>query len=304
MEKIIITGATGFLGSNFIKHNSSFFKKIVGLTRNVEKTEKNVTLLKTDISSWKQNKELFEIYMPDIILHFAFDHSYKDNLKIIQSLISAASKSDFNGTFVLISSISVLKIDKGRLTKQFNYYYDPYSSTKRLVEKYFRKSKVTFKKQIIYPTIVYGPGGNWNRFIEKCVNADSFSLPKKGEITCNYIHVDEFSKKLFNNIGKDPEIILGDKNGKWIDLYKEIGRPKNLNVSETKNLYHDNTILNIILFFWHKSPVGIVFNFMLQIIYRSRSDYGKAKEKAKEVTLKHISPTFSNRFIHSSNFEV
>lgn len=304
MKTILITGASGFLGSNFIKHNSSSFHNIIGLTRSLEKTEDNIKLIRTNIADGQESKRIFEIHNPDIVLHFAFDHSYKDNVKIIKSLVNAASKSGFKGTFLLISSISVLKILKGRLTSQFNSYYDPYCMTKRSVERYFRKSKVTFKKQIIYPTIVYGPGGNWNRFFEKCINADYFSLPKKGDVRCNYIHVDEFSKKLFNNIGKEPEIILGGKNGRWIDLYKEFGETEYLNVTETKNLYHDNLILNIILFIWHKTPLGIGFNYILQVFYRLKGGHSFSKEKKNEVILKHASPTFSNRFIHSSNFEL
>lgn len=303
MQTILITGSTGFLGSNFIKQNLNNFNHIIGVTRGKEKKEKNVTFIKLDIGNYQDNVKVLREYNPDIILHFAFDHSYLNNMQFIKSLILAANKVDFKGTFVLISSISVLKINKGQLTFNYNSYYDPYCSTKRSIDRYFRKVKTTFNKQIVYPTIVYGPGGNWNRFIEKCVSAESFSLPLKGEIKCNFIEVNEFSKKLFTIIGKEFEIILGDKNGKWIDLYNEFNGNKKLNVGETKGLYHDNLFINFILLIWHNTPAGIFFNFLLTKYYRIRGGYRKS-EGNNEKKLKHISPTFSNRFIHSSNFNV
>ncbi len=302
MKTILITGSTGFLGSNFIKQNSNNFKHIIGVTRGKEKKENNVTFINLEIGNCQENERVIRKYDPDIILHFAFDHSYNNNMQFIKSLVLAANKADFDGIFVLISSISVLKINRGRLTYNYNSYYDPYCSTKRSIDRYFRKAKSTFNKQIVYPTIVYGPGGNWNRFIQNCVSAESFSLPLKGEIECNFIEVDEFSKKLFSIIGKEFETILGGKNGKWIDLYRELQGNKKLDVGETKGLYHDNLLINSILLLWHKTPLGILFNFLLSKYYSLRGGYKKSVRDYKK--LKHISPTFSNRFIHSSNFKV
>jgi nucleoside-diphosphate-sugar epimerase len=205
----------------------------------------------------------------------------------------------------LISSISVLKIKDTKLVLDYNSFYDPYSYTKRQVEKYFRRAHGKFSKQIVYPTIVHGEGGNWNKFIERCLRSSSFALPNAGKITCNYVEVKEFSKKLFGAIHTDePRVILGGENDTWINLYKKVGDKKNITSLSTAMTYHDNSLINTILFFWHKTPIGILLTWLLGRYYGLK---GNPKKKIKSQTFpdeRHVTPVFSNRYIHSQNFKI
>mgnify|MGYP000894408108 CR=1 FL=1 len=303
MDNILITGATGFLGSNFIKYNSDNYKNIFAITRGKPSRKKNIIYINLDLTNSNQVDKFIKNNFIDILLHFAFDHTYNNNEKMIKAISNAALKNKLN-KYVLISSISVLQINNSKIGYGYNKKNDPYSFTKRKVEKIFLKMNEGLNNtKIIYPTIVYGEGGNWNKFINKCLDAKSFSLPMKGNVKCNYILVDDFSKKLHREIYTNTKkIIIGGTNGRWIDLYNLLNTNKKpLKIYQTKNLYHDNTTVNFILNLWQNTLLGFLANFLLSIYLKMKKRKNKPLSHKK---ISHISPVFSNRVIHSSNFEI
>jgi nucleoside-diphosphate-sugar epimerase len=305
MKNLLVTGATGFLGRNFISENKNAFGKIIAVSRDEEFSKENIHFLNLDLKNSSQIAYYLNEHDINIIIHFAFDHQYRDNISFIKNLIKGVNDGDYNGKFLLISSISVLKIKDTKLVLDYNSYYDPYSYTKRQVEKCFRSANGKFSKQIVYPTIVYGEGGNWNKFIKRCLNSYSFSLPNAGKTSCNYVEVKEFSKKLFDAIHTDePRIIIGGENDTWINLYMKVGRKKNIMSLSTTKTYHDNSLINMFLFFWHKTPIGILLTWLLGRYYGFK---GNPKKKIKKQTFheeRNVTPVFSNRFIHSQNFKI
>ena len=303
MDNVLITGATGFLGSNFINENSHHYNNIYAITRGNVFTKKNVIYCKLDLNNSQDLNHFIKQKQIDVIIHFAFDHTYNNNIKMIKSISNAAIKNNIKKN-VLISSISVLKINNNKIDFEYNKKNDPYSFTKRKVEKIFlRINKGLNNIKIIYPTIVYGEGGNWNKFINKCLNSESFSLPHKGEVKCNFIHVDNFSKKLQAEIYNDTiKKIIGGVNGKWIDLYDMLNKSNNsLNISKTQNLYHDNFIVNLVMIVWQKTKLGVIANLLLSFYLKNKKTNKKSSQSEK---ISHTSPIFSNREIHSSNFEI
>ena len=305
MKNLLLTGATGFLGKNFISENKESFEKIIAVSRGEEFSKENIHYSNLNLKSSNQIASYIKEHHINVIIHFAFDHQYRDNLSFIKNLIKGANDINFNGKFLLISSISVIKIKEKKLALDYNSFYDPYSYTKRQVEKYFRRANGKFSKQIVYPTIVYGEGGNWNKFIDRCLRSSSFALPNAGKTTCNYIEVKEFSKKLFCAIHTDePRVIIGGENDTWINLYKRVGNKKNITCLLTTKTYHDNSLINTILFFWHKTPIGILLTWLLGRYYGLK---GNPKKKITSQTLlaeQYVTPVFSNRYIHSQNFKI
>ena len=303
MDNILITGATGFLGSNFIKSNFHNYNNVFAITRGKAFKEKNISYCKLDIINTLEVNEFIKENSIDIILHFAFDHTYNNNVNMVKSISKAVTKNNIKKN-VLISSISVLKINDNKIDLEYNKKNDPYSFTKRKVEKTFlRINKGLNNIKIIYPTIVYGEGGNWNKFINKCLNSESFSLPRKGDVKCNFISVDDFSKKLQTEIYTDTQKkIIGGTNGKWIDLYNLLNTSnKSLNIFQTRNLYHDNALVNLILTVWQKTILGLIANSLLSFYSKNKKIKNKTSTSEK---ISHTSPVFSNREIHSSNFEI
>lgn len=302
MKNICITGATGFLGSKFIDVNHKNFKSVLALNRSISVKKKNISYEKLNLTNKDSVLNILKSHEIDLVIHFAFDHSYNQNLKIIKSLIYACNYLKIK--LVHISTIGVLDIKNKNLNLNFNNFFDPYSYTKRLVEKKIINSNLNYK--IIYPTIVYGSGGNWTKFIKKCINAKSFSLPKRGLVECNYIHVNDFSKKLMNIIvdnNSSKKIIIGDKNSNWITLYKLHSEKKKLEPSSTKNKYHNNQIFNLIFCIWKNTFFGIILNYLLSN-YKSFTLKKNKSNSKKSLPINHVSPIFMNRDIHSTPFKL
>ena len=303
MDNILITGATGFLGSNFIHHNFHYYNNIYAVTRGKVFKKQNIIYCKLDITSTQDLNHFIKQKQVNVIIHFAFDHTYNNNVNMIKSISNAAKKNNIKKN-VLISSISVLKINNNKIDYEYNKKNDPYSFTKRKVERIFlRINKGLNNIKIIYPTIVYGEGGNWNKFINKCLSSESFSLPRKGEVKCNFIYIDNFSKKLQAEIYTDTKKnIIGGTNGKWIDLYNLLNKSnKPLNLTQTRNLYHDNTVVNFVLTVWQKTKLGVIANLLLSFYLKNKKIKKNSSQPEK---IFHTSPVFSNREIHSSNFEI
>ena len=74
--KILITGATGFIGTNLINTLNESDHEIIGIARNLSNPEliisKNIKLVKHNLNN--DNKELFEkIEFPDFLIHLAWE---------------------------------------------------------------------------------------------------------------------------------------------------------------------------------------------------------------------------------------
>ena len=133
MKNICITGATGFLGSKFIDVNHKNFKSVLALNRSISVKKKNISYEKLNLTNKDSVLNILKSHEIDLVIHFAFDHSYNQNLKIIKSLIYACNYLKIK--LVHISTIGVLDIKNKNLNLNFNNFFDPYSYTKRLVEK-------------------------------------------------------------------------------------------------------------------------------------------------------------------------
>ena len=58
------------------------------------------------------------------------------------------------------------------------------------------KSNSDFKVVILQPTIVYGPKGGWTKHATNMRLYSSVSLPKKGNMVCNCVYVDDVAKAI------------------------------------------------------------------------------------------------------------
>ncbi len=302
MKNILITGASGFLGSNFIATNFKHFDNIYAISRKKIENFENVKYYNLDLTDAYKLKSFFEANNIDSIIHFAFDHTYNDNQKMIKSICNAAKDKNIK-SITHISSISVLRIENKKIQFKLNNHFDPYSYTKRQVEKLLYKYQKNLNIKIIYPTIVYGQGGNWTKFFNRCVNSRIIGLPFKGNVINNNISIDNFSIKLMNSLNKsEDKIIIGEHNSTWEDLYQIHAKKIKLNIIETKNSYHDNYVKNKIFLIWHRTPLGIILTFLLSKYLKFKNV--KSSNPDENETINYTTPIFSNRVIHSTNFEI
>ena len=258
MKKIIVTGGSGFIGSNlvdFLIRKNFFVINLDKLTyssnkyANVLRNNKNYKLIKIDIINFKKITKIIKKYKPKVIFNLAaethVDRSIDGPKKFIHTNI--------NGTFSLLESLRFLQkkkinpklvhistdevygdIKKNNRSNEEDKYEpsSPYSASKasadHLVKSYIR----TYKLNAVISNCCnnYGPYQFPEKLIPKMIsnifNNKELPIYAKGKNSREWIHVKDHCEALFKlylkgKIGESYNVGSGT-NLRNIDLVKEI----------------------------------------------------------------------------------
>ena len=268
MQKVIVTGGLGFIGSNLIEYLISKKLFVINIDRvsyasnyyNVRdfKNDKRYKFVKCDIRDKNKLINLCKRYKPNAIFNLAaethVDRSIdspkpfiENNIDGVFSLLEAVRKySKINKKFKLIhiSTDEVYgDILKGR-SKEFDKYIpsSPYAASKassdHLVGSYIR----TFKLPAIVTNCSnnYGPRQHPEKLIPKMIynilNNKPLPIYGKGTNSREWIYVKDHCEALF-------KVFLKGKTGEFYN----IGSNKNLNNLQVTNqlLNYSKTIIDI-----------------------------------------------------------
>ena len=216
--KIIITGATGFVGAHLTRYFAQKGHEVLALGRAPLPPKRLLDFATYRQVNWSDNMSALE---GDVAIHSAALASdsakYKDlylaNVEGTRQLIAATQRV---GKFVLISSSSVyayrdnqpkVEADAG---KDFDFLTD-YGKTKLLSERVLSANNPANQQRlIIRPRVVYGVGDRviLPRLLNM-VKGDNFVMPGNMKVTTSQTHVEQIARLIdwfieAPNLGVEP----------------------------------------------------------------------------------------------------
>ncbi len=310
--KVAVLGASGFIGGRFIELYRDKFDT-------VSLSSKNAPL--NDFNKLKENT-----IDADVLVHAAFDHSYKSNIIGIKNVLQVCKENNIK-KLIYISTVSVYDPDLGGSLDENSKYSsinDPYSKEKRKIEKIIDEFDRSFDVVILQPTIVYGLGGNWTKYALHVCKSRKTLLPNDGEDKANIIYVDDVASAIDSSIEsqtKYEKVLISTETIRWKEFYckqcqilKELDLASNCNIENdnSNNEFHSNNLINFIFILWFKTPIGNIFDMMIESLKKIRAkSYMDVSSKdalknflQSEITENILSPSGITRKVHAAKFKV
>ena len=249
-QKILITGSTGFIGTNVINFLLKKNIYIYDILRNKNKKNKKIKELKKYknylpifYKTFNELEKKLKKIKIDIVINCATYYTGQNSIKNIENLIK---------TNVIFCSI-ILEILKNKITKFINFgsmmeysrgnYFSPrnfYAITKYFFQKIEEFYKLKYKNIKFYDLKLYetyGDRDSRNKLIPTIIK--NYKKNKKIKITSknlkmNFVHIESLMKIInmiiFNKI-KEGEYCV--KNNRFIEICKLIN---SLNIKLTKKI--------------------------------------------------------------------
>jgi len=166
MEKILVTGGSGFIGTNVVQFYLDKGFDVLSIDRSTPKLEKHIRVFKrVDIEDREQVSEIFTAFRPDYVIHLAARtdldgkclEDYSSNIRGVENILHAASLlPDLRK--ILVTS-SMLVCHTGYQPKnQFDYAPTTiYGESKVKTEEIVWANKPKCDWAILRPTSIWGP---------------------------------------------------------------------------------------------------------------------------------------------------
>lgn len=251
--KILVTGGTGFMGSEFVRQAIKRGFEIVildkityaGDLKRLEEVDGKYKLHKVDIANFKDVKDVFDKEKPSKVVHFAaethVDRSIVDsgpfidtNVKGTQNMLDAARQTEVE-KFINLATDEVY----GALGENGQFYEDtplnpnsPYATSKAAADMLGRAFFKTYGTPVVTvrPCNYYGPWQYPEKVIPvmilKALKNEPLPVYGKGENVREWLHISDCAEAIFQLLEKgtpgEAYNIGSGEERKNIDLVKII----------------------------------------------------------------------------------
>ncbi len=251
--KILLTGATGYIGHQLALKLANLNYKVNALVRNLNSEKipqhKNITLFKGNICDYRSVQRA--IKNCEYVFHTAaytdlkcnkIDNFYNTNVLGTKNVLQAGLTENIK-KFVYTSTLSVfgpsllhvpITEDQPRIASYSNDYELTKTMSEEVVLEYVKKG---LSCVILNVTRVYGPGlktfsNGVNKIISKILKNKVLYVPDKLNVEANYVYIEDVlnAELLALKNGKTGEkYIIGGENTDYVGLFKKI-----INISKSK----------------------------------------------------------------------
>ncbi|MBG92460.1 MAG: UDP-glucose 4-epimerase [Chloroflexi bacterium] len=214
MEKILVTGAGGFVGGHLVTYLQEQGYEVIGVDINAPTTEKNFRPI--DIRNQEHIRELLDQIRPKFIFHAAAQTSVTESMRlpkkdvetnVLASINLALQSAEFGvKRFIFFSSGGALYGNPSELPVSEDTEIKPlsiYGTSKAATENYLNiiQSNTNLECSVLRPANIYGPGQNpfgeagvVAIFTEKMLRGEQVTIFGNGQQSRDYIYVEDVTK--------------------------------------------------------------------------------------------------------------
>ena len=197
-KSVLVTGATGFIGSRLVEELINKGYDVTSLIRKGKKGNLKSKIIYGDLTDEKIDFKNLEF---DCIFHLASHTPLEKNKKILEKVNFDGTKKLFNEiksktkSIIYISGLGVYG-ETGETVVDENQKYNPNTDFVKIrldAEKYLKensdKHKIDFA--VVHFGDVYGPDGWFYEMLIKRLKKNTFRMPKGGKYYKGFVHVDD-----------------------------------------------------------------------------------------------------------------
>jgi len=217
MIKILITGGSGFIGTNLIETLQKTNTEVLNIDMAEPKLEEHRSVWKQiDIREKNALMKVVKNFQPDYVIHLAARtdlngktlHDYDANMQGVGNLLDALEQVPNLKHAVFASSMYVC--EPGYMPKDFEDYapHTLYGESKVETERRIKESDPEYTWSIIRPTSIWGPwfGEPYNKFFHIVLNHMYFHMGKRA-CRKTYGYVDNAIYQIMSILKADKEIV-------------------------------------------------------------------------------------------------